>query len=156
MRDLVVLFIHLIATLARLLGPGGARSIVPPENSTSRRLLSRTISGSTISVVIVAGACGIAAGTPLAILGAIGRAARHGFIIKGGLHRGRNLVQLPLHTARRQQPLAVLELPARDRTRWHNSNSYSGYSIALLSSVNRNSALTAAGQGGTAEPTTPT
>jgi hypothetical protein len=28
MRDLVVLFIHLIATLARLLGPGGARSIV--------------------------------------------------------------------------------------------------------------------------------
>jgi P-type Cu+ transporter len=41
---------------------------------------------STISVVIVAGACGIAAGTPLAILGAIGRAAHHGAIIKGGLH----------------------------------------------------------------------
>jgi heavy metal translocating P-type ATPase len=41
---------------------------------------------STISVVIVAGACGIAAGTPLAILGAIGRAARQGAIIKGGLH----------------------------------------------------------------------
>jgi Cd2+/Zn2+-exporting ATPase/Cu+-exporting ATPase len=40
----------------------------------------------TISVVIVAGACGIAAGTPLAILGAIGRAARHGAIIKGGLY----------------------------------------------------------------------
>src|ERR1700692_4834389 len=40
----------------------------------------------TISVVIVAGACGIAAGTPLAILGAIGRAARHGSIIKGGLY----------------------------------------------------------------------
>ncbi len=39
----------------------------------------------TISVVIVAGACGIAAGTPLAILGAIGRAARNGAIIKGGL-----------------------------------------------------------------------
>ncbi|HVN43925.1 MAG TPA: cation-translocating P-type ATPase [Steroidobacteraceae bacterium] len=39
---------------------------------------------STISVVIVAGACGIAAGTPLAILGAIGRAARAGAIIKGG------------------------------------------------------------------------
>src|ERR1700751_5161876 len=31
---------------------------------------------STISVIIVAGACGIAAGTPLAVLGAIGRAAR--------------------------------------------------------------------------------
>jgi len=41
---------------------------------------------STISVVIVAGACGIAAGTPLAILGAIGRAARQGAIIKGGLY----------------------------------------------------------------------
>jgi Cd2+/Zn2+-exporting ATPase/Cu+-exporting ATPase len=40
----------------------------------------------TISVVIVAGACGIAAGTPLAILGAIGRAARLGSIIKGGRH----------------------------------------------------------------------
>lgn len=39
----------------------------------------------TISVIIVAGACGIAAGTPLAILGAIGRAARQGSIIKGGL-----------------------------------------------------------------------
>jgi len=40
----------------------------------------------TISVVIVAGACGIAAGTPLAILGGIGRAARLGAIIKGGLY----------------------------------------------------------------------
>jgi Cd2+/Zn2+-exporting ATPase/Cu+-exporting ATPase len=38
----------------------------------------------TISVIIVAGACGIAAGTPLAILGAIGRAARQGAIVKGG------------------------------------------------------------------------
>jgi heavy metal translocating P-type ATPase len=42
-------------------------------------------SRSTISVIIVAGACGIAAGTPLAILGGIGRAARAGAIIKGGL-----------------------------------------------------------------------
>src|ERR1700675_1545929 len=41
---------------------------------------------STISVVIVAGACGIAAGTPLAILGAIGRAAHRGAIVKGGLY----------------------------------------------------------------------
>ncbi|ODU37838.1 MAG: ATPase [Lysobacteraceae bacterium SCN 69-48] len=40
----------------------------------------------TISVIIVAGACGIAAGTPLAILGAIGRAARDGVIVKGGLY----------------------------------------------------------------------
>jgi len=41
---------------------------------------------STISVIIVAGACGIAAGTPLAILGAIGRAARQGAIVKGGMY----------------------------------------------------------------------
>lgn len=41
---------------------------------------------STISVIIVAGACGIAAGTPLAILGGIGRAAHQGAIIKGGLY----------------------------------------------------------------------
>jgi len=40
---------------------------------------------STISVIIVAGACGIAAGTPLAVLGAIGRAARLGAIVKGGI-----------------------------------------------------------------------
>jgi Cd2+/Zn2+-exporting ATPase/Cu+-exporting ATPase len=40
---------------------------------------------STISVVIVAGACGVAAGTPLALLGAIGRCARLGAIVKGGL-----------------------------------------------------------------------
>jgi heavy metal translocating P-type ATPase len=48
-------------------------------------LITRNIR-STISVIIVAGACGIAAGTPLAILGAIGQAARKGAIIKGGLH----------------------------------------------------------------------
>jgi Cd2+/Zn2+-exporting ATPase/Cu+-exporting ATPase len=41
---------------------------------------------STISVIIVAGACGIAAGTPLAILGAVGRSASHGVIVKGGIY----------------------------------------------------------------------
>ena len=41
---------------------------------------------STISVIIVAGACGVAVGTPLAILGGIGRSAREGAIIKGGLY----------------------------------------------------------------------
>jgi P-type Cu+ transporter len=40
----------------------------------------------TISVIIVAGACGVAAGTPLAIVGAIGRAANLGSIIKGGIY----------------------------------------------------------------------
>src|SRR5437867_2657297 len=41
---------------------------------------------STIAVVIVAGACGIAAGTPLAILGGIGHSACLGAIVKGGVH----------------------------------------------------------------------
>jgi heavy metal translocating P-type ATPase len=40
----------------------------------------------TISVIIVAGACGVAAGTPLAILGGVGRAAKLGSIVKGGVH----------------------------------------------------------------------
>jgi heavy metal translocating P-type ATPase len=46
-------------------------------------LLSRNLTA-TISVVIVAGACGVAAGTPLAILGGIGRLAKAGAVIKGG------------------------------------------------------------------------
>src|ERR1700741_1875451 len=41
---------------------------------------------STIAVIIVAGACGVAAGTPLAILAGIGSAARRGIIVKGGLY----------------------------------------------------------------------
>ncbi|HET8599203.1 MAG TPA: cation-translocating P-type ATPase [Segeticoccus sp.] len=40
----------------------------------------------TISVVVVAGACGIAAGTPLASLAAIGRSARSGAFIKAGTY----------------------------------------------------------------------
>src|SRR5699024_4260152 len=40
----------------------------------------------TISVVVVAGACGIAAGTPLAIVAAIARTARAGAFVKGGTH----------------------------------------------------------------------
>ena len=52
----------------------------PPPRSRSR---SHATPGRP-TVIIAAGACGIAAGTPLAILGAIGRAARKGAIIKGG------------------------------------------------------------------------
>jgi heavy metal translocating P-type ATPase len=40
----------------------------------------------TIAVIIVAGACGVAAGTPLAILAGIGSAAGRGIIVKGGLY----------------------------------------------------------------------
>ena len=60
-------------------------SISPSPRPPSPLLVTRDVRD-TISVVIVAGACGIAAGTPLAILGAIGRAARMGAIVKGGMH----------------------------------------------------------------------
>lgn len=40
----------------------------------------------TISALIVAGACGVAAGTPLAILAGIGRTASDGIIVKGGVY----------------------------------------------------------------------
>ncbi len=41
---------------------------------------------STISVIVVAGACGIAAGTPIALLASITKAAKKGMIVKGGAH----------------------------------------------------------------------
>ena len=41
---------------------------------------------SAISALVVAGACGVAAGTPLAILAGIGRLAKEGIITKGGIH----------------------------------------------------------------------
>lgn len=40
----------------------------------------------TIAVIVVAGACGIAAGTPLAVLAAIARIARGGAFVKDGAH----------------------------------------------------------------------
>lgn len=46
-------------------------------------LLTRDLTA-TISVILVAGACGIAAGTPLAVLAAIARTARTGAFVKGG------------------------------------------------------------------------
>ena len=48
-------------------------------------IITRNIT-STIAVIIVAGACGVAAGTPLAILAGIGSAARRGIITMGGLY----------------------------------------------------------------------
>jgi len=39
---------------------------------------------STISVIVVAGACGVAAGTPLAIVAVMGGLAKRGVIVKGG------------------------------------------------------------------------
>ncbi len=48
-------------------------------------LLTRNLT-STLSVIVVAGACGVAAGTPLAIVAIIGKAARKGAVVKGGVY----------------------------------------------------------------------
>jgi hypothetical protein len=39
MRDLVILFVYIIATLARLLGPGGIRSVVAESVLIKQQLL---------------------------------------------------------------------------------------------------------------------
>ena len=39
MRDLAVLFLHLLATVARLVGPGGARSVVAESALVKHQLL---------------------------------------------------------------------------------------------------------------------
>jgi hypothetical protein len=39
MRDLAVLFLHLLATVARLAGPGGARAVVAESVLVKRQLL---------------------------------------------------------------------------------------------------------------------
>jgi Cu+-exporting ATPase len=48
-------------------------------------ILTRDLT-STISVIVVAGACGVAAGTPLAIVATMGKAAKKGAIVKGGIY----------------------------------------------------------------------
>ena len=48
-------------------------------------LLTRNLT-STLSVIVVAGACGVAAGTPLAIVAIMGKAAKKGVIVKGGAY----------------------------------------------------------------------
>ena len=42
-RDLVVLFVHLLATVARLAGPGGARSVVAESAFVSDRFDIRLV-----------------------------------------------------------------------------------------------------------------
>ena len=45
MRDLIILFVHIIATLARLLGPGGIRSVVAESVLIKQQLLILNRSG---------------------------------------------------------------------------------------------------------------
>src|SRR6266704_1642395 len=62
MRDLVILFVHLIATFAQLLGPGGARSVIAESVLVKQQLLivnrSRQRSPNLrVSDRVVAGLC---------------------------------------------------------------------------------------------------
>jgi hypothetical protein len=55
-RDLAVLFLHLLATVARLAGPGGARSVVAESVLVKHQLLilNRSRNGRPISVPLIA------------------------------------------------------------------------------------------------------
>ena len=64
MRDLAVLFLHLLATVARLAGPGGARSVVAESVVVKQQLLilnrSRKLSPTLrVSDRMVAGVCAL-------------------------------------------------------------------------------------------------
>src|SRR3989454_1805740 len=64
MRDLVILFIHLIVTLARLVGPGGARSVVAESVLVKHQLLilnrsRKRSSNLRFSDRMVAGVCAL-------------------------------------------------------------------------------------------------
>jgi hypothetical protein len=43
MRDLVVLFLHLLTTLARLASPGGARAVVAESVLVKQQLLAQSL-----------------------------------------------------------------------------------------------------------------
>src|SRR6202035_4127659 len=64
MRDLAVLYLHLLATVARLAGPGGARSVVAESVLVKQQLLilnrSRTCSPNLrLADRLVAGVCAL-------------------------------------------------------------------------------------------------
>jgi putative transposase len=78
-RDLAVLFLHLLATVARLAGPGGARSVVAESVLVKQQLLtlnrSRTRSPNLrLSDRIVTGVC--------ALLMRLGRLIRSAIVLK--------------------------------------------------------------------------
>src|SRR4030088_120795 len=86
MRDLVVLFLHLLATVARLAGPGGARAVVAESVLVKHQLLilnrSRKRSPNLrLADRLVAGVC--------ALLIRPSRLVRSAVVLKpGGPHAG--------------------------------------------------------------------
>src|SRR5216110_3519665 len=76
MRELVILFVHALATLARLLGPGGIRSVVAESVLVKQQLLilnrSRQRSPNLrVSDRLIAGLCALFVRTPRLIRSAI-------------------------------------------------------------------------------------
>src|SRR5437870_173101 len=85
-RKAIKQLVDLLPRVALVRRGGVERQVSADELRVGEIILVKPGARATISVIIVAGACGIAAGTPLAILGGIGRAARLGSIIKGGVY----------------------------------------------------------------------
>jgi putative transposase len=105
MRDLVILFVHVIATLARLLGPGGVRSVVAESVLIKQQLLilnrSRQRSPNLRSSDrIVAGLC--------ALLIRPARLIRSAIVLKPS-------TLLSLHQALRNRKYQLLFSPRRRR-----------------------------------------
>jgi hypothetical protein len=62
MRDLAVLFLHILATVARLAGPGGARAVVAESDLVKQQLLMlnrsrRRFPNLRLADRVVAGVC---------------------------------------------------------------------------------------------------
>jgi putative transposase len=77
MRDLAILFVHVIATLARLVGPGGIRSVVAESVFVKQQLLILNRSRQRtpnlrLSDRLVAGLCALLIGPARLIRSAIG------------------------------------------------------------------------------------
>ena len=105
MRDLIILFVHIIATLARLLGPGGIRSVVAESVLIKQQLLilnrSRHRSPSLCSSDrLVAGLC--------ALLIRPARLIRSAIVLKPS-------TLLSLHQALRNRKYQLLFSPRRRR-----------------------------------------
>ncbi|MEO8167533.1 MAG: HAD family hydrolase, partial [bacterium] len=93
---------HLALTASKLGNCAGPRQSKAPIQKVADKLAGRLVylafGGavitylvthdivSAIAALIVAGACGVAAGTPLAVLAGIGRTAKEGIIVKGGVY----------------------------------------------------------------------
>jgi heavy metal translocating P-type ATPase len=93
-------------------------------------LVTRNLTA-TIAVIIVAGACGVAAGTPLAILAGIGSAARRGIIVKGGLY----LEKLAEIDTIVLDKTGTLTLGIPEVTRVHSANGVSEETVLLNAAI---------------------